>query len=331
MDKIRFASIISDPEKYIEELFTLHPDLQHDKESGQIDIQTEIINSSFKYLHLEEGFFLFSFSSFSPVDIEYEFIPNPKAKYFTLVFYFTENKTKHPLYLKIDETFYSTDQISMFFNGEMNAEIFIKARHQAFGIRIDIHKNWLIQNVNSDFLKSKRILNEILEFKKKGFLHLESRKYEKTVQSIRKGMEQDKDSFQKLKLRALCYTLFQDYIEEIVSQQEQTLTKPSLDSGVLDFALNFLERTIYEDFPGSDYLADLCHMSESSFNKKFRLAFQMTAAQYFRNMKMKEALRLLQLGKSVKDVCYKVGYQDHSAFGRVFKQIYGKSPASYVK
>lgn len=48
-------------------------------------------------------------------------------------------------------------------------------------------------------------------------------------------------------------------------------------------------------------------------------------------LKMEEALRLLQLGYSVKDVSYKVGYHDASAFGRSFKQIYGKSPASYVK
>lgn len=331
LDKIRFASLISDPEAYIEEMFQLHPEAKHDSDSGAIEIKNGIIDSSFRYQHLEEGFFLFSFSSFSPVDIEYEFIPNPKADYITLVFYFTENKTKHPLYLKIDEKFYSTDQISMFFNGKMNAEIFIKAQHKAFGIRLDIHKKWFANNINIDSLSNKKVVKEILELRTKGIMQTDSEQFLSWVRSIRKEIAKDKNPFQKLMLKNQSYQLLQNYIEETIAQKNEKSTQQYVDSRELELALNFLEKSLYEGFPGNIFLAELCQMSESSFTKKFKTAFKITAAQHFRNLKMKEALRLLHMGNNVKKVSYKIGYQDTSAFGRTFKQVYGKSPASYVK
>jgi hypothetical protein len=44
-DRIRFSSLISDPEAYINEMFQLHPDATHDSNSGAIEIKNEIINS----------------------------------------------------------------------------------------------------------------------------------------------------------------------------------------------------------------------------------------------------------------------------------------------
>ncbi len=329
--KIRFSSLISDPEKYIEEMFMLHPDALHDKESGGIEIQNEIINSSFKYQLLERGLFLFSFSSYSPVDAEYEFVPNPKADYFTLVFYFTENRTKHPLYLKIEEQFYSTDQVSMFFNGEMNAEIFIKAKHKAYGIRLDIHKDWFEKELDAHYFQAKCELKEVLDFQRKGILQTKCDSFQPLVKSIQEKFEKKQNAFQKFNLKTTAYQLLQGYFEEIYQHSTTKNNEKDVADGELKSALNFLQKSLYKDFPGSYYLSELCKMSESSFNKKFKIAFKITSAQYFRNLKMKEALRLLQMGNTVKEVCHKIGYQDQSAFGRIFKQVYGKSPGSYMK
>lgn len=328
---IRFSSLIADPDAYIDEMFQLHPDAKHDKELGDIEIKNEIIDSSFKYRLLEEGLFLFSFSSYSPVDAEYEFIPNPKADYFTLVFYFTENRTKHPIYVKIGGKFYSTDQISMFFNGNMNAEIFIKAKQQAVGIRLDIHQKWIAENLDMGALQSNTLLGNIFNGKEKGFVQTESGAYQHLVRDIRSEFDNEINPLQKLKFKAQSYELIQRYLEEIFHLQNQNTEEQNQSSGELKFALNFLGKNVQSEFPGNDYLANLCHISESSFNKKFRSAFHVSPAHYFKNLKMKEALRLLQLGKNVKDVSHKTGYKDTSAFVRAFKSIYGKSPAAYVK
>ncbi len=326
---IRFSSHISDPEVYINEMFQLHPDTKHDNDSGAIEIKNEIIDSSFRYLHLEEYLFLFTFRSYSPVDIEYDFIPNPKSEYLTLGFYFTESRSKNPLYVKIDEKFYSSDQISMFFNGNMNAGVFIKSRQKAFGIRLEIHKNWLLENIKETEIEKIRLLKSIINKDQKGIVYTDAAMFLALVKSIIEVMENGKVDFRNLKLKSHFYELIQQYFEcylknEITPEKNQ-------NSGELKSALNYLEKSIYKDFPGNEYLAELCKMSTSSFDKRFKIAFRITAVQYFRNLKMKEAVRLLQLGTNVKEVAYKVGYKDVSAFGRSFKNIYGTSPASYVK
>ncbi|WP_300603663.1 helix-turn-helix transcriptional regulator [Niabella sp.] len=330
-ESIRFSTIISDPEVYINSMLQLHPDARHDQNSGAIEIKNEVIDSSFKYRLLEDGLFLFSFTSYSPVDAEYGLIPNPDSDYFTLVFYFTEKRTKNPLYLKVDEQFYSGNQFAAFFNGQMNAEIFIKARQQAFGIQIEMHKKWIAENLDMASLAKKPLIAPVLNFREKAFVQAEVKQYQHLAEAICSAFNKEKDIFQKLKLKTGSYTLISSFLEEISGIQKYKTGASGQESGELEVALNYMEKSYAADFPGTGFLAAQCKMSESSFNKKFKTIFRLTAAQYFRNLKMKEALKLLELGHHVKDVCYKIGYQDTSAFGRSFKQVYGESPASYVK
>lgn len=328
-EKTRFSSLISDPNAYIDEMFQLHPDAKHDRNSGAIAIKNPIIDSSFRYQLLEDGFFLFSFGSYSPVDAEYEFVANPKADYFTLVFYFTETRTKNPIYVKIDEKFYSSDQISMFFNGKMNAEIFIKAKQKAFGIRLDIHKNWLTENIGA--LPVGAVLANILNLSEKGFVNTNCHAYYEAVKNLLAVFEEEKYPLQKLDLKIQSYALLHYFLDEMLPSQILGTENGKIKSGELQAALNYLEKHVLADFPSNSFLAALCHISESSFEKKFKNSFHISPAAYFKNLKMKEALRLLALGGNVKDVAYKIGYKDVSAFGRSFKQVYGKSPALFVK
>jgi len=328
---IRYSSLVSDPEAYIKEMFLLHPDAKHDKLSGEIEIRNEIINSSFKYQLLEDGLFLFSFSSYSPVDAEYEFLANLRSDYFTLVFYFTEERSKNPLYLKTAGQFYSNDRISMFFNGKMTAEFFIKAKQKAFGLRLDIHKKWITENLDTRFLEKDTQLLEIINFKKISYLQLNCDNYQNLVKDLILCFDMEANPFWKLQQKNLSYALIQQYFTEIVNHRKTATRIAKTNSGDLKAALNYMEKSLHKVFPGNPHLAELCNISESSFNKKFKTVFRNSPAQYFKELKMKESLRLLQLGQNVKDIAYAIGYKDTSAFGRAFKQFYGKSPASYVK
>lgn len=331
-NRIRFSSLISDPEAYINEMFQLHPDAAHDKDSGVIEIKNPVIDSSFRYRVLEEGFFLFSFSSFSPVDAEYEFIPNPKSDYFTLVFYFTESRSKDPFYIKTENEFYSGDQFSMFFNGNMRTEIFIKAKQKSYGLRLEIHKDWLCKNMSMELLQNNSLLLHIVDRNTSGYIQTDCFAYHALVQHILSVFEKEKNALQKLQLKTETCRLLFLYLDEIVQSSNGSAMNTAPDrTGELRFALNCMEDKTHEDFPGNARLASLCHISESTFNKKFRITFNTTPAQYFKELKMKEALRLLQLGQNVKDVSRKLGYKNTSAFGRSFKQVYGKSPAAFVK
>lgn len=328
---IRFSSIVSDPEAYISEMLFLHPDAKHDKLSGEIEIQNEIVNSSFKYQLLEDGLFLFSFSSFSPVDAEYEFLANPESDYFTLVFYFTEERSKNPLYLKTGGHFYSNDRISMFLNGNTNVEFFIKAQQKAFGLRLDIHKKWISENLDAQFLEKSTHLCKIINFERDTYLQLNCDRYHSLVKDLISCFDLEANPLRKLRQKSFSYTLIQQYFTEMLNKGEADGKTDNIYSGDLKAALNYLEKSLHKDFPGNLHLAELCNISESSFNKKFKTVFRSSPAHYFKELKMKESLRRLQLGQNVKDIAYAVGYKDSSAFGRAFKQFYGKSPASYIK
>lgn len=331
-NRIRFSSLISDPEAYIKEMFQLHPGAAHDKDSGVIEIKNPVIDSSFRYRVLEEGFFLFSFSSFSPVDAEYEFVPNPKSDYFTLVFYFTESRSKNPFYIKTENEFYSGDRFSMFFNGNMSTEIFIKAKQKSYGLRLEIHRDWLCKNIDMELLRNNSFLQHIVDRNANGYIQTDCLAYHALVTQILSVFEREKGTLQKLQLKTETCKLLALYLDEIMQSSDNDASKAEPDrTGELRFALNYMEDKACGDFPGNDHLASLCHISESAFNKKFRIIFNTTPAQYFKELKMKEALRFLQLGQNVKEVSHKLKYKNTSAFGRAFKQVYGKSPAAFVK
>lgn len=327
---IRFSSIVSDPEAYIQELFQLHPDSIHQEHFGKIDIKNEVIDSSFQYHLLEEGLFLFTFRSFSPIDAEYEFLPNPNAPYYSLILYFTENRSKNPLYLKLDEKHYSSDQVSLFFNGNINAEFHIKAQQKAFGLRLDIHQSWFEKNEIHLNPNSKSLFSDIITFKKNCFISVDCGEFQSSVSEVMQVLQCKNLEFKKLKLKSMVYPIICDYIQNKIAGEEQ-VSFTSKQSGILIEALNWMERNQSLTFPGTDFLAELCNISESSFNAKFKNSFNISASYYFKNLKMKKALNLLQLGHTVKEVAYKLEYKDVSSFGRSFKQIYGKSPAAFVK
>jgi AraC family transcriptional regulator, arabinose operon regulatory protein len=79
-------------------------------------------------------------------------------------------------------------------------------------------------------------------------------------------------------------------------------------------------------------LARHVNISESHLSKLFRLKTGSSPIDYFINLKMQEAIRLLS-NKSlrIKEVAFKLGYNDPYYFTRIFTKQIGTSPASYVK
>lgn len=77
-------------------------------------------------------------------------------------------------------------------------------------------------------------------------------------------------------------------------------------------------------------LARLCHLSLSSFKRKFREIFGESPGKYIVGKKVEKASELL-LNKDlrVSDVAYDVGFESVGTFNRNFNLKYGKSPSEY--
>ncbi|QES89217.1 helix-turn-helix domain-containing protein [Rhizosphaericola mali] len=331
---IRLKQLVADPEAYIKEMIQLHPGSNHNKEAGSFIIQNDIINSALRYRWLEEGLFLFCFESFSPIDAHFEFVENPSAEYFSIIFYFTESSSHTPFYVKTTEGIYSDDQCALFFNGNLNAEIFLKAHHKAFGLRVDLHHNWLKKNIQIDTLPKDSVFLNIFTKNQTSYTHTNCRSYISPIQSICDQVKEGKSPFTNLLIKKEVFQLIIDYIQDLnkisisISEKNDTSTLSDLS---LQNALKYMKNNIYEKFPGSDFLAEKCGLSESNFSKKFKHTFHVNASTYYKELQMKEAVQLLNLGKRVKFVAHKLGYQNVASFGRAFKLHFGKSPASSVE
>lgn len=96
-------------------------------------------------------------------------------------------------------------------------------------------------------------------------------------------------------------------------------------------ALAYLEKNRLPE-NGVSQLAQMCHMSEVSFRKKFREFAGMTPSAYILKQKMERAKRLLRSGLySVAEAAEAAGFDDPSYFSKVFKKYTGQLPGEYMR
>lgn len=79
-------------------------------------------------------------------------------------------------------------------------------------------------------------------------------------------------------------------------------------------------------------LAEVCHMSRSTFARHFEQCFGRTPMDYVRDVRLRRGAQLLQTTALPMDgVASKVGYASRSHFSRAFQEMYGCSPADFRK
>ncbi len=76
-------------------------------------------------------------------------------------------------------------------------------------------------------------------------------------------------------------------------------------------------------------LATLCNMSEINLQKTFSRHAGVGVMDYFTQIKMQEAIRLLRQGLSVKETALRLGYTDQNYFSTAFKRTLGESPSHF--
>ncbi|CAA6679664.1 MULTISPECIES: AraC family transcriptional regulator [unclassified Lentimonas] len=95
--------------------------------------------------------------------------------------------------------------------------------------------------------------------------------------------------------------------------------------------LNF----IHENFDKTltlDEMASMCGASESYFCRMFKHETGMTFLGYLNGLRVERACVLLRDScDSALEICYNVGFNEYTHFGRLFKKITGQSPAEYRK
>lgn len=78
-----------------------------------------------------------------------------------------------------------------------------------------------------------------------------------------------------------------------------------------------------------DDIAKLCSMSRSNVKRVFAKYSGMGVIEYFNDMKVKRAKKLLREGMSIKEVSLALGFYNQNYFSTMFKRIDGVSPGKY--
>jgi len=90
-----------------------------------------------------------------------------------------------------------------------------------------------------------------------------------------------------------------------------------------------IQHNIYSNLSLNE-LARLCHLSLSSFKRKFEEVFKTSPKKYISQKKIEKAAELLKTENlRISEIAYDVGFDSLATFNRNFTAKYGKSPSNY--
>ncbi|MGJ8642106.1 MAG: AraC family transcriptional regulator [Luteolibacter sp.] len=101
--------------------------------------------------------------------------------------------------------------------------------------------------------------------------------------------------------------------------------------GGLRKTLNHIHNNLSEPLTLED-MAAMCGASSTYFCRLFKHETGMTFLNYMNSLRIEQAcVSLMNSSDSAQDICYQVGFNDYTHFGRQFKKHTGMSPASFRK
>jgi AraC-like DNA-binding protein len=93
--------------------------------------------------------------------------------------------------------------------------------------------------------------------------------------------------------------------------------------------MKFLSDNVHARLTIED-VARACGMSTSGVKQIFHRYTGQGIMRYFRDLKLKSAITLLNSGCSVKETALRLGFADQNYFSTYFKRMTGKSPRAYI-
>ncbi|WP_373186006.1 helix-turn-helix domain-containing protein [Halopseudomonas sp.] len=104
---------------------------------------------------------------------------------------------------------------------------------------------------------------------------------------------------------------------------------PGHEQARLQRIISFIEQNLHSKL-SQRMVAEHCGLSQCQFSRFFKRLTGITFQEYLPHRRISEAMRLLANPHvSITDVCFTVGFRDHSYFTRTFQRYVGKSPSRY--
>lgn len=132
----------------------------------------------------------------------------------------------------------------------------------------------------------------------------------------------DMPLYEKMKIRGSVLILFSHFLQyatEKLWTQDERMIK----------VLKYIHSNIYDEI-NLDILSDKACVTKPYLIRLFKKNFSISPLQYI-NMKKIEKAQLILITEDIpiKEVAYKLGFNDHSYFIRLFKKLTGNTPLEY--
>jgi AraC family transcriptional regulator, arabinose operon regulatory protein len=147
--------------------------------------------------------------------------------------------------------------------------------------------------------------------------------FDEILTALEQGFSNENIDYANLCLNSLLATFF--YLETYRSVKGFRSPHP------VDQAIFFMQDNLHKAIKISD-IASFVNLSESHLSRIFRNKTGSSPIDYYINLKMQEAIRLLT-NKSlrIKEVAFLLGYDDPFYFSRIFARHIGTSPARFLR
>ena len=124
------------------------------------------------------------------------------------------------------------------------------------------------------------------------------------------------------------------HLQELVNDQMMRITKTiqslhfSDSKDMISLAKGYIQQH-YEKSLTLEEVAEVVQFSPHYFSKLFKERCGKSFIDYVTEVRVERAKELMEKGKSVKEICFHVGYKDPNYFSRVFRRNTGFSPTEY--
>jgi AraC-like DNA-binding protein len=143
--------------------------------------------------------------------------------------------------------------------------------------------------------------------------------------------QQEHDLVLQFRIKALLYEGLALYLQSVPAEQLQRGLQLAIALDPVLPAVRYIEENLAVRLVVSE-LAQLCHMNEDYFIRRFRECVGHTPGQYSQGQRVKMAERLLLFtDDSISQIAERTGFGNRFYFSRVFAQHTGVSPVAYRK
>ena len=108
------------------------------------------------------------------------------------------------------------------------------------------------------------------------------------------------------------------------------MMSPAIESKIHRVRLHIIDNI--DQIPDPDHLAMIYELPRNTLREGYRYMYGKTIHQYHADHKLESAMQMLESGELlVKEIAFKIGYQNPSHFISAFKKKYGFTPKQYLK